>query len=130
MTLSDAIKFFESRFKSVVPSTRVDEDPMLSLVCSGGELSDVKGVMPALYSSEDLAVEAWLCQVAKKVKLNEGGHTGLNDDGVPPWKAKGLVLEWIYRPELLEFQMTMADRNNSHRLVTKRYAVKSQMRVK
>lgn len=123
MVLSEAIKFFEGRFASVVPSTRVDEDPSLPLVCSGGELSDVKGVMPALYSSESLAVEAWLAVAEEHVRLADIGRPGAA-------VCSDLILQWIYRPELLEFQMTMADRNNSHRLVTKRYAVKSQMRVK
>lgn len=111
MTLSEAIQSFEDNFEYVAYLQKLDEDPKLPLVCSGGVLEDVLGVLPALYSSEELAAEAWSWTCHSMVEGSEN------------------VLEWHYYPELVEFQMTMADRNGAHRLVTKRYAVKSQFKV-
>lgn len=110
MTLPEAKQFIECHFASVASLDRRDPDPSLPLVCSGGEI-DVKGVMPALYATEELAIRAWREEADKKSNM-------FSD------------LEWVFGPELLDFQMTMADRNQSHRLVTKRYAVRSQMRIK
>ena len=111
MTLSAAIKSIETMFKSVRYGT---EDPKVPYLCSGGEMTD--GIQPGLYATEDLAVEAWLNFVRGTLRSYR--------------MEDGPTLEWGLKPELLEFQMTMADRNGGHRLVTKRYAVKSQVRVK
>lgn len=111
MNLNEAIHNFESKFEGrVVPATSIDETPDLPRVCSGGVI-DKNELLPALYSSADLAIEAWLEQATS--------HAGYA-------RAK---LEWVLKPELLEFQITMADRLQRQRLVANRFAVKSQFKV-
>ena len=110
MNLDDAVKHFESKFEKVEPSTKVDEAHDMVRVCSGG-IANPEELLPALYSSEELAVEAWF-EVANF-------HAGYA-------RAK---LEWVLKPELQTFQITMADKQGRHRLVSNRYAVKSQFKV-
>lgn len=112
MTLEEAVSKFEDGFYHVDKAKSVHETPDLKFICSGG-IIDVKGVMPCLYSSEEKAVEAWLDTASSLADYN--------DD---------CVLEWVYAPETVGYQMTMADRHSQQRLVTTRYAVRSQFRTK
>lgn len=111
MTLDEAIRNLESKFEGrVAPATSTDEAPDLPRVCSGGVI-DKDELFPALYSSKELAVEAWFEQATS--------HVGYA-------RAK---LQWVLKPELMEFQITMADRLQRQRLVANRFAVKSQFKV-
>ena len=105
MTLDEAKRAFEANFKTVVsrPSDRCDLDQ----VCSGGTVG-AKDVLPALYSSEKAAILSWLHEATLQ------------------WRPKYAILTWITKPELLDFQITMADRHGRHRVVTPRFAVRAQ----
>lgn len=107
MTLPEAVKRFESQFKSVETT---DALPDVLVVYSGGVVPP-KDIAPALYSTEEAAFQAWL-------------ETAIIHAGT---KA---VLKWMERPELLKFDMTMMDRKQMHRAVSIRYTVKSRFEVK
>lgn len=108
MILSAAQSEFEALFSGAVV---VPEDKDLLVTWSGGQRrpSDTSA---ALYATQDLAIEAWLVTARSFV---------------PTPKT---VLEWVLKPELHEFQITVADRRGMHRLVANRYAVKSQFKVR
>lgn len=105
MILSDAITEFESGFSSVVSDEKQQFDPAKPVLWSGGP----RGFLDtswALYAMKDAAVAEWF-EAAKSV-------------------TEGSKLRWIVRPELLEFQITIADKLGRHRAVNNRFAVKSQ----
>lgn len=110
MTLAEAIAHFSSQFTTVVPAVSKEQTMDLFCVCSGGITND-KDILPALYSSQELAIDAWLESAIF--------HAGYSRD----------KLEWIWKPELLEFQITIADRLQQQRLVANRFAVKSQFKA-
>ena len=110
MTLDEAIRNFESRFEEVIPTKAVDEDLAQPRICAGG-IIDGKELFPALYSSKDQAIMEWLDQATS--------HAGYS-------RAK---LRWILKPELCEFQITMADKLGRHRIVSPRFTVKSQFQA-
>lgn len=105
MTLPDTIKEFEALFESVSSDPKQQFDRAIPVLWSGGPRS-FDEVSPALYASKDTAITEWLA-AAKSVK-------------------EGPVLKWVVKPELLEFQVTIADRLGRHRAVNNRFAVKSQ----
>lgn len=105
MTLPDAILDFEQSFSAVSSSLTQQFDPSIPVLWSGGPRAFTE-TATALYAMRDAAVVNWL-DAAKSVK-------------------EGSKLKWIVRPELLEFQITIADKNGSHRAVSNRFAVKSQ----
>ena len=105
MTLSDAVAQFESRFASVSSGVTQQYDPSLPVTWSGGR-RDFPQPAWALYSTKDDAILAWLDTA---VTFFHGGS-----------------LKWVVRPELLEFMITIADKNGAHRAVNNRFAVKSQ----
>jgi len=107
MKLPAAVADFESLFSDVSKSS---ERSQIDLVCSGGVVSH-DSVMPALYSSAERAVVSWLSAATSQK---------------PPEHAK---LEWFHYPELIEYQITIADRLQQHRLVGNRFAVKSQYKT-
>lgn len=108
MILSDAVTYFKTLFETVTTRGKAkEEDVELPLVVAGGIIK-VKDNLPALYLSEAQAADEWLRQAIF--------HAGRARD----------KLEWVLTPELCEFQITMADRRNQHRLVSKRFSVKSQ----
>lgn len=108
MTLQDAVRDFESKFEEVVRSYTVKSE--VDLTCSGGKVP-FDAVVPALYSSVERAVIAWRsCATSQHY----------------PFCAR---LEWFQEPELIEYQVTIADRRQMHRLVNPRFAVKSQFTI-
>lgn len=107
MKLVEAIKEFESFFPNIKAG---EENKDLPKVCSGG-LCGLGEVYPALYSSEERAIKSWL-EVARA--------------NVP---SKSTTLEWLSKPELIKYQITMADMKRGHRLVSDRFVVKSQFMV-
>lgn len=111
MLLSDAINEFQSMFASVSTREKQQEDKDVLVTWSGGQRKSSE-TSAALYATKDLALEAWL-NVARSFATDR--------------KA---VLEWVLKPELLEYQITIADRHGQHRLVNNRFAVKSQFVVK
>lgn len=108
MTLEKARRVLERKFKRVLPAKDSDGDPQLPVIVSGGEMK-IHDIFPVLYSKEEDAIKAWVRQMEE---------------------VRGEVLEWVMEPEVECFLMTMADRLGRQRMVTSRYAVKCQMRVK
>lgn len=108
MILSAAQSEFEAQFSRVVNAT---EDKDLIVTWSGGQRRPLD-TSAALYATQDLAIDAWLSTATSFAPTPKG------------------VLEWVLRPELHEFQITIAGKHGQHRLVANRYAVKSQFRVK
>lgn len=106
MTLDDAVKEFQSLFSHVESGVTQQFDPKLPVQWSGG-LRAFDQTSWALYALQDDAILAWL-KFAKK--------------SIPGSRR----LKWIVRPELMEFQITIADRIGRHRAVNNRFAVKSQ----
>lgn len=105
MTLDDAVKDFESRFKSVSTDVKQQYDRTIPVLWSGGPRAFEEGSW-ALFAAKDAAVAEWL-EAAKSI-------------------IEGSVLKWIVKPEILEFQITIADKIGRHRSVSNRFAVKSQ----
>lgn len=100
---------FERLFKDVINSDG-DGKKDYPVIWSGG-IVGFEGISPALFSSEERAINAWLAtarQTLPKVKT---------------------TLEWLIKPELIEYQTTIADRKQRHRVVSDRYTVKSQFLV-
>lgn len=126
MLLSDAIAEFQSLFASVVVREKQQEDKDVPVTWSGGQRKSSE-TSAALYATKDLALEAWLntaksyASVFNFVEVSGSGKSRTQ---------KSAVLEWVLKPELLEYQITIADRFGQHRLVNNRFAVKSQFVVK
>ena len=111
MTLAEAVEKFQTEFESVSSRERQQESKDFDMVWSGG-VRKWDETSAALYATKDAAVTEWL-RTANSIV-----HTDAN------------VLEWVLKPELLEFQITIADRQGRHRTVNNRFAVKSQFIVK
>lgn len=111
MLLPTAAKEFESLFKSVSARTAQQLDKDLPVLWSGGQRR-FEDTPAALYATQDLAIEAWLT-AARSFATD-----------------RTAVLEWVLKPELHEFQITIAGKHGEHRLVNNRFAVKSQFVVK
>jgi hypothetical protein len=107
--IDQATKDFESQFASVRSRENNDGDDKLPYYYSGGICSSDE-VAPALFSSSDRAIESWI-------------------DTVFPCASSYDVLEWVLKPELVSYQMTMADMKQRHRVVSNRYCVKAQFVV-
>ncbi len=115
MTLDAATKDFESLFFAV--KTR-DDLSKIMLVWSGGLTEfEAYSYPPVLYSDQEHAISAW--RPWAMAARNEKFKTGEDK----------LVLEWFQRPELVEYQITIADKRGMHRAVKNRWAVKSQFQV-
>lgn len=65
--------------------------------------------MPILYLDKELAVKEWLATAKTMVT--------------------GTKLVWVAKPELVRFQITMADNKRGHRIVSDRWAVRSKFVV-
>lgn len=107
MTLDEAVKELTADLSIVEgkPSKEVIQ------VCSGGVCAQ-GDVAPALFSDEERAIKAWLETAKNKV---------------PPDSKE---LEWVSKPELVKYQITMADMKQRHRIAGDRFAVKSQFIVR
>ena len=108
MTLSDAIEKFESKFDTVEADVKNQDDKELCVYWSGGKRSWSE-TSAALYATKEMAVEMWLDTVLSYVEGN--------------------TLKWVLKPELLEYQITIADKKGMHRAVGNRFAVKSQFKM-
>lgn len=107
MTLQDVVDRFEKRFTRVRHPSNPDGDKDQKLICAGG-LCRWGDVMPALFASEERALEAWFDTAQSEVANT------------------ATILEWVLKPTLLQYQMTMCDRRQMQRLVTDRFSVKAQ----
>lgn len=105
MNLSEAIAKFEAKFEKV--QVQAKPDPDCPVVWSGG-IGPKDSVAPCLYRSKDVAVEHWLQEACHHIDSND------------------ILLEWVEKPELITYQITMTDRRQMHRLVNDRYAVRSR----
>lgn len=119
MLLSDAVNEFQSLFASVSTREKQQEDKGVLVTWSGGQRKSSE-TSAALYATKDLALEAWLVTARSYVWPDE----------TVAMRLRRPVLEWVLKPELLEYQITIADRFGQHRLVNNRFAVKSQFVVK
>lgn len=109
MDLSAATTEFQSLFISVIqPPCAIPDTSQLPVVCSGGTCAQ-EAPVPILYLDKELAVKEWLV-TAKSV-------------------SKGSKLIWVSKPELVRFQITMADNKRGHRIVSDRWAVRSKFVV-
>lgn len=104
MTLDDAVKEFQALFDVVEVGK---PDKTLPIVCSGGMCSQEQPA-PALFSEEERAITAWLETARKEVPLGSK------------------KLEWLRKPEVIKYQITMADIRQRHRVAGDRFTVKSQ----
>ena len=107
--IEQATKDFEAMFESVRSRENLDGDLKLPYYYSGGICSHEE-VAPALFSSSERAIKSWI-------------------DTVFPSASSYDTLEWVYKPELVSYQMTMADMKQRQRVVSNRYTVKSQFVV-
>lgn len=105
MTLDQATKDFESSFSAITSAEKQQYERAFPILWSGGPRAFEEPSW-ALYASKDAAIVEWF-EAAKSV-------------------VEGSNLKWLVKPELLEFQITIADKNGSHRVVNNRFAVKSQ----
>lgn len=114
MSLDQAVRDFESKFAEV--RTRVEHSKDIPITWSGG-LTGLTGDPPVLYADPDHAISSW------KTWAMAAWNDGLSKDKMNP------SLEWTQRPELIEYQITIADKLGRHRAVHNRWAVKSQFQV-
>jgi len=105
MTLVQAIFEVQSWFAQW--SAGVHQAPRQIL--SGGEL--VNGDMPALYASEELAIDAWRDAMRKATASDHGKGKG------------GKKLIWVDAPRVEAFRITIADKGQTHRIADDRYTV-------
>src|SRR5579859_5900665 len=108
MTLEDAVKDFESEFASV---RFKPEHSQVPITWSGG-VTGLTDPPPVLYSDPEHAISSWR------------GWASSPDFG--PSRPTKKVLVWVQSPELIEYQITIADRIGRHRMVNNRWAVRSQ----
>ena len=104
MTLSEAVACFEAAFDAVSSDDKAQFVKDLPVQWSGGEKAFGEPAW-ALYSTTKDAIDAWANAV---------------------YGLHGKSLKWIVRPELMEFQITIADKIGRHRAVSNRFAVRSQ----
>jgi len=105
MDLVAATREFESKFDTV-ESTKLTDTSHLDVVCSGGTCAE-NAPVPILYLEKEQAVKDWLTTATEKA-------------------GTAKVLKWVTKPELVKFQITMADNKRGHRVVSDRYAVRSK----
>lgn len=108
MILADAQSKFESKFEEVTADDKQQGDKDLPVFWSGGKRG-WEEPSAALYATKEMAVINWLDTV---MSYAEGGN-----------------LKWILKPELIEYQITIADKLGRHRSVNNRFAVKSQFKM-
>lgn len=108
-SIKEATEKFESHFKSVTTREHTTEDKKISMVCSGGECGS-SDPSPLLCVSEDLAISEWL-RVASGYVNN------------------GSTLVWLYKPEIIKFQITITDTKQRQRIANDRFTVKSKFVV-
>lgn len=108
MELKEAVVEFEKAFASVEPAKAfpVEQIAGLTYVYSGGTCAEGEPV-PILYLNKEQAVDAWLSTARQ--------HAG-----------KATKLRWVVLPELVKFQITMADLKQRHRVVNDRWVVRSK----
>lgn len=110
MDLSEACLKFEKLFEEIHQPEQfiMTDTSQLECVCSGSTCAQDKPV-PILYLDKIQAVEAWL--ETASIRATAG------------------ILRWVSKPELIKFQITMADNKRGHRVVNDRYAVRSKFVV-
>lgn len=108
MTFEEAQKSFESKFSDVTHDEKQYGDKGLTVCWSGGTRT-WEETSPALYATKEMAINMWLAEAEAT-------------------KVEGTKLHWVLRPELLEYQITIADKMGRHRSVNNRFAVKSQFK--
>lgn len=114
--LESAVSSFEKLFKST--RLRAEHSKDIPLCWSGG-LTNLSAQPPVLYSDPDHAISSW----------RTWAMSAYNEHLEQTSPAPSLVLEWVQRPELIEYQITIADKIGRHRMVNNRWAVKSQFQV-
>lgn len=105
--LVSAMRRFEQSFANVVQPHRHDHTVPL---CWSGGLADFGKTPPVLYPTAERAIKAW-----ERVAMSSTGTFH--------------KLEWLQKPELQEFQVTIAERGAGQRLVDNKWSVKSQFVV-
>lgn len=106
MTLAEAIREFEQAFAKVKTSRKEDGSIMLH---SGAVWPSETA--PCLFISEALAIVSW----------HEAAQAWL------PKSSAERVLIWVTKPEIRVYQMTMAPKGGTHRVVSDRYSVYSEL---
>lgn len=110
MDLVTATRNFEKLFKEVRSPVKKGEDTSkIKHVCSGGTCAQDEPV-PILYLDREKAIDEWLETASGMV-------------------GESTVLQWIDLPELVRFQITMADHKRGHRVVNDRFAVRAKFTV-
>lgn len=116
--LEEAVQTFEKLFLGV--KYRAEHSKDIPICWSGGLTKDINAQPPVLYSDPEHAISSWRtwAMAAWNEKIGEQGSAQPRP-----------VLEWTQRPELIEYQITIADKIGRHRMVNNRWAVKSQFQV-
>ncbi len=115
MTLDDATKQYEAKFKTV--RTRAEHSKDIPMVWSGGITIPSETYPPVLYTDQEYAISQWRTWAFAAWNEKYDHFEG------PP------ILEWVQKPELVEYMITIADKRGMHRAVSNRWAVKSQFQV-
>lgn len=105
--MTGAMVRFERSFSHVEQPHRHDKTVPL---CWAGGLTDFGKTPPVLYPTAERAIKAW-------------EETAMSSTGT------FYRLEWIQKPELQEFQTTIAEKGSGQRLVDNKFSVKSQFVV-
>ena len=104
MNLTQAIAELEAKF----PPDDAPEGTTFVVITSGGVKAEGE-TYPALCNSEETAVRLWLKAIHAEFPYLAG------------------TLYWKEKPTLEAFHITMADKFNTKRLVSNRYAVRSRL---
>lgn len=106
MDLQSAVTGVETKCAAVLPLEKGTKVDHLHVVCSGGTCANNEPV-PILYLDKGKAIEEWFNTAIAMVSADS-------------------TLRWVDKPELVRFQITMADNKRGHRVVSDRYAVRSK----
>lgn len=108
MDLLQAVAELEAKFPPAEAASTAPDSAEFVTIASGG-VKDEGGTYPALCNSEETAVRLWLEAVHAEFPHTAG------------------TLYWREKPTLEAFHITMADKFNTQRLVSNRYAVRSRL---
>lgn len=106
MDLIQAIAELEAKFP---PTEDEVPDSAKFVVVTSGDIKAEGQTYPALCNSEETAIKLWLSAVYVWFPYSAG------------------ALYWREKPVMETFRITLADKNNTQRLVSDRYAVRSRL---
>lgn len=112
MTLQEAIAKIETTFGKIgVEADLTVKYEGVPYVFSGGT-AESETIAPALYISEEMAVDTWFSTITAYIRAN---------------LSAGRILKWADKPELIRMNITMMNPRQMHRITNDRFTVRSRV---